>query len=343
MRSIPSTVLIVTGLLSLSRAIAQPAAPEPPLVEQPPGTPATAPIDRFSVAGHGPIPVIIIPELGNDETTYVEFAKRHADRFTTHTLVLPGSVKGSKAPPLDRGHVRDPEWLRNASNAIRAYAHEHKLDSPVIIGQGIGGTVAYLLAIREPELARAYVVINTLPAPSVGGPGRIPPKEARSAEVDQLERARILDMTQSAWTNRARSLAPLQTPNAQRANSIIEAAKTAPISAIRRYSLEPLYLDLRTELDATKTPILVFVTLPDWVREPDRGLLRATFLNVGFNRPNVRVELLDGARQWAILDEPERFDTPLLDFLKIPPVSQPTAPSQSTPPTGTTPPEPEPK
>ncbi|MBL8874936.1 MAG: alpha/beta hydrolase [Phycisphaerae bacterium] len=276
-----------------------------------------APIDRSVIAGEGPIPVILLAELGCDETIYTDFSKRHAGRFTIHTVVLPGAAKDSKAPPLDRGQIREPEWLVNAADAVRDYARAQKLDRPVVIGHGLGGTVAYLLAIREPELARAYVVLNALPAPSVGGPGRIPLKEQRATEVDKLDRAAILAMTPASWTNRARSIVPLQTPDFKRAETIIGSLSSTPIGSVKRYSLEPLYLDMRDDLDGTTTPILVMAMLPDWIKEADRRGFRTAFQNAGFNRPNMRIEVLEGVRQWAILDDPDRFDPPLLAFLGL--------------------------
>jgi len=327
MRAIRKSVLILAGLIPATVSAAQepvPAAP-PAWTEIKIAKPAL--IDRSAIAGNGAIPVIIIPELGCDETTYADFAKRHADRFTTHTLVLPGSVKDSKGPGLDRGQVRDPEWLVNAADAVREYATAHKLEKPLVIGHGVGGTVAYMLAIRDPDFANGYVIINSLPAPSIGGPGRIPLKAQRNSEVDKLERSSIVSMTPATWTNRARSLVPLQTTDPKRADALIASLSTAPISAIRRYTLEPLYLDMRDELDAVKTPILVYATLPDWIKEGDRRMLRAAFQNVGYNRSNVRVEILDGARQWAILEDAARFDPPLLAFLGLPPLPPDAAPT----------------
>lgn len=324
--------LIALGALAAPEALAQaePPAPKTPAAwtELKPRKPA--PIDRSSVVGAGPIPVIIIPELGCDETLYADFGTRHSERFTTHTLVLPGSVKDSKAPALDRGQVRDPEWLVNAADAVVEYAGAHKLENPVVIGQGLGGTVAYMLSIRNPEFARGYVVLNALPAPSVGGPGRIPLKEQRSTEVDKLDRASILAMTEGTWTDRVRLLAPRQTADPKRAAALIALASTAPINAIRRYSLEPLYLDMREELDGVRTPILVYATLPEWVKEADRRMLRAAFQNAGYNRPNVRVEIMDGARPWVMLDDADRFDAPLLAFLGLPPIA-PSEPSPAEP------------
>ncbi|MGH7241830.1 MAG: alpha/beta fold hydrolase [Phycisphaerales bacterium] len=326
MRAIPTVVLIAAGLLCGHSAPAQPPAPAGPALWKSIKIQKPAPIDRSSIEGQGKLPLIIIADLGLNETAYADFAKRHAERFTTHTLVLPGAVKESKGPSLDRGQVRDPEWLVNAVDAVRDYAKDHKLEKPLVLGQGVGGTVAYMLAIREPELATGYVIINALPAPSIGAPGRIPAKDQRSTEVDKLERSNIVGMSQSTWLKRIRSLVPLQTTDPKRAEALIAMLATAPIGAVRRYTLEPLYLDLREDLDGATTPMLVYATLPDWVGERDKAMLRASFQNVAFNRPAVRLEILDGARQWAILDDPARFDPPLLTFLGIAPDAAPATP-----------------
>lgn len=330
-RTIRWAVLVGISVLPLGAAVRA----DPPeerasaLREMKPRKPV--PIDRSAIAGEGPIPVILLAELGCDETIYADFAKRHAGRFTTHTVVLPGAARDSKAPPLDRGHVRDPEWLVNAADAVRDYAHAHKLERPVIIGQGLGGSVAYLLAIREPELARAYVMLNALPAPSVGGPGRIPLKEQRANEVDKLDRASILAMTPATWTNRVRSIVPLQTTDPKRAEAIIASISSAPIASVRRYSLEPLYLDMRDDLEGTTTPILVIAMLPHWIKESDRRMFRTAFQNAGFNRPNMRVEIMDGVRQWAMLDDPGRFDPLLFAFLGLDPTPGPDSPKADAP------------
>ncbi len=306
-------------------------------------------IPKSSIEGTGSRPLIIIADAGCDEAAYADFAKRHSERFTTHTLVLPGTRKGTAAPPLDRGQIKDPIWLVNAIDAVLAYAKEKQIEKPVVLGQGIGGTLAYMLAIREPQFASSYIIINTAPAPSVGGQGRIPAKEDRANEVDKLERPVLLAMDQNVWLNRVRQTVPRQTRNRDRAAILVNMLSDGQATGIRRYMLEAAYLDLREQLDAARTPILVYVTLPDWMNDQDKMMLRATFQNVAFNRPNVTLELADGCRQWMILDEPVKFDSPMLRFLGMETPSpaqeagdKPTAPP-ATPPEPPGKPEPEKK
>lgn len=273
------------------------------------------PIQKSSVEGRGKTPVIILAEIGTDENTYSDFSKRHAERFTTHTLVMPGASADTRPPALDRGQVRDPVFLVNAIEAVRNYAKEQKLEKPVVIGQGIAGTIAYMLAAKYPEFASAYVILNALPASSVGEPGNIPSKRERPSQVDKLERQALLGMNQNAWLNRIRQTVPGQTASRVRMDALINMMSKLPAQTVRRYMLEKLYLDLRDELGGTTTPILLYVTLPEWMKEMDKLVLRAAFQNAILNRPGSRLEVLDQTRQWVILDEPGKFDPPFLKFL----------------------------
>ncbi|MBY0113238.1 MAG: alpha/beta hydrolase [Phycisphaerales bacterium] len=339
--ALPIAAAILGASLTPNDALAQAPGVEAPAAK-PAELPAWAkvklpkavPIQASSVRGHGPMTLLIIAEVGADETAYEAFADRHAERFTTHTICLPGTTKGTSGPQLHRGDVNDPEWLLNAVNAVTGYVRDKKLEKPVVLGHSLGGMVAYMLSVREPQLAGAYVIVNMLPARGVGGAGRIPPKDQRAGEVDTLERARILEMTRSVYLNKVRDTVPMQCRDRTFSDTMINMYSNVSILAARRYQLESLYLDLREDLDTVRTPMLVIATLPDWFERRDREVLRAAFQNVGFNRSNVRVEILDNTLQWGIIEEPKKFDPPLLAFLGLkgddPQAEQPQAEKPAT-------------
>jgi pimeloyl-ACP methyl ester carboxylesterase len=314
--------------ITLAAAAQTSTAPTPTPAPTPAPAPAPAwtkfpkpklvPIQVSSVKGSGPLPVVIIGDLGPEPGAYDRFAQRHADRFTTHALAMPGTTKDAKGPQLNRGDVNDPEWLLNAVNAVAGYIRENKLDKPVVLGHGIGGMVAYMLAITEPDLARSHIIVNILPARGVGGPGRIPSREERNGEVDRLERAGLIELKRNAWLNSVRDTVPTQCRDFKFAEELVNQHSRVSVTAVKRYRLESLYLDLRDDLNAVKTPILVIATIPDWFARLDRSVLAAAFQNVGLNRPHVTVEILDNMRSWGIIEEPDRFDPPLLKFLGLP-------------------------
>lgn len=314
--------------VSLGAAAQPPSQPTSPADPTAPARPAPAwtkfpkpkpvPIQASSVKGTGPLTLVIISDVGPEPSTYDRFAERHAERFTTHTLAMPGTTKDTRGPQLNRGDVNDPEWLLNAVTAVAAYIREKKLDKPVVLGHGIGGMAAYMLAVTEPDLAGSYVVVNMLPARGVGGPGRIPSREERNGEVDRLERPGLMELKRNIWLNQVRDSVPTQCRDFAFAEELINQYSRVNVVAVRRYRLESLYLDLREDLNAVKTPMLVVATIPDWTERLDRQVLTAAFQNVGYNRPNVTVEILDNMRSWGIIEEPDRFDPPLLKFLGLP-------------------------
>jgi pimeloyl-ACP methyl ester carboxylesterase len=338
--SLASLAVALSAAAQSTSAPATPAATPPAntaLTPAPAWTkfpmPKPVPIQVSSVKGTGPLPVVIISDLGPEPIAYEPFAERHAERFTTHTLAMPGTTKDAKGPQLHRGDVNDPEWLLNAVNAVAAYIRDNKLDKPVVLGHGIGGMAAYMLAITEPDLARSYIVVNMLPARGVGGPGRIPSREERNGEVDRLERASLMELKRNVWLNQVRDSVPTQCRDFKFADELVNQYSRVNVVAIRRYRLESLYLDLRDDLTNVKTPMLVIATIPDWFERLDRQVLAAAFQNVGYNRPNVTVEILDNMRGWGIIEEPDRFDPPMLKFLGLPvpekaPEAKPESPAE---------------
>ena len=74
-----------------------------------------------------------------------------------------------------RGHG-DSEWSREldystmamAEDAI-AFARDRKLKRPIVIGHSMGGRVALLAALREPDLARALVLVDSGPEMNTSG------------------------------------------------------------------------------------------------------------------------------------------------------------------------------
>jgi pimeloyl-ACP methyl ester carboxylesterase len=320
-----SLASLAVSLGAAAQPPSQPTSPADPAVAARPAPawtkfpkPKPVPIQASIVKGTGPLPVVIIGDLGPEPVAYDRFAQRHADRFTTHILALPGTTKDTKGPQLHRGDVNDPEWLLNAVTAVATYIRDNKLDKPVVLGHGIGGMAAYMLAVTEPDLAGSYVVVNMLPARGVGGPGRIPSREERNGEVDRLERAGLMELKRNIWLNQVRDSVPIQCRDFAFAEELVNQYSRVNVVAIRRYRLESLYLDLRDDLNAVKTPMLVVATIPDWSERLDRQVLAAAFQNVGYNRPNVTVEILDNMRSWGIIEEPDRFDPPLLKFLGLP-------------------------
>ena len=92
-----------------------------------------------------------------------------------------------------RGHG-DTEWSREldysttamALDAI-AFARDRKLARPIVIGHSMGGRVALLAALREPDFAHALVLVDSGPEMNPGGGRTIRNFIRNNREFDNLD------------------------------------------------------------------------------------------------------------------------------------------------------------
>ena len=92
-----------------------------------------------------------------------------------------------------RGHG-DSEWSREldystiamADDAI-AFARDRKLARPIVVGHSMGGRVALLSALREPDFARALVLVDSGPEMNAPGGRTIRNFIRNNREFDNLE------------------------------------------------------------------------------------------------------------------------------------------------------------
>ena len=92
-----------------------------------------------------------------------------------------------------RGHG-DSEWSREldystmamAEDAI-AFARDRKLARPIVVGHSMGGRVALLAALREPDFARALVLVDSGPEMNAPGGRTIRNFIRNNREFDNLE------------------------------------------------------------------------------------------------------------------------------------------------------------
>lgn len=312
--------LIVSGVLVVASSLA--AAREPTAAERTEAwvsmtTARPTPIPASATHGSGPLAVLLLADLGADSSTYKDFAERHGALWTVHTLILPGGEPGVRPHRLERGQVNDPDWFINACEAVMQYAKERGIEKPVVIGHGVGGTTAYMLAIRNPDFARSTVVVGRLPALPIGSPGNIPSGQMRISEVDEHARDQLISMRPRDYRAQTAVLAADRTVNVDRADLIRRRLDALFPIVYTRYELEALYLDLRDGLTRLKTPLLIAGTISPELSAAAREHQRTALLNAAFERPMVSLEIFEGVRPWIIVDDPARLDASLLPFLGL--------------------------
>jgi esterase len=136
---------------------------------------------HFLEWGEPDAPAILLLHGGNQSAHSWDLVSLHlADRY--HVLALD-----------QRGHG-DSEWSREldysaearAADAL-AFIEDQQLASPVIVGHSMGGLVAMRMALTGPDLAKAFVLVDTGPELSPKGVEVVHNFVVRNVEFDDLE------------------------------------------------------------------------------------------------------------------------------------------------------------
>jgi len=136
---------------------------------------------HFSEWGEPDAPPVLLLHGGNQSSHSWDLVSVHlADRF--HVFALD-----------QRGHG-DTEWSRELDYSmdamvadVFAFVVDQELEHPVVIGHSMGGRVTLHAALKEPDLARALVIVDVGPELSAKGAKAIGDFVAHNVEFDDLE------------------------------------------------------------------------------------------------------------------------------------------------------------
>ena len=256
-----------------------------------PAVPRFAPA-RFSVEVRGTGPdVILIPGLTSGRDVW----RATADAVPGHRYHLI-QVSGFAGDPA-RGN-RAGAVIAPLADEIARYIADRRLDRPAIIGHSMGGTLAMMVAARNPLLASRIMVIDMLPQP-VG----------------------LFGGTASGWAPFANSLGGLMaTPDGRRLFGSFMGAFSPPSGGNRnsdpdvvgRATHELMRIDLTPQLPRIRAPMTVVYASPDARARAaiDRQFARAYAL-----APGARLIRIDGSGHMVMLDQPARFRAVMREFL----------------------------
>jgi pimeloyl-ACP methyl ester carboxylesterase len=136
---------------------------------------------HFSEWGQPGRPQILLLHGGNQSAHSWDLVSLHlSDRF--HVFALD-----------QRGHG-DSEWNRELDYSIDAmvadavaFVADQQLRQPIVFGHSMGGRIALTMAIEQPALARAYVIVDVGPEITAEGTKTIQNFVVRNIEFDDLE------------------------------------------------------------------------------------------------------------------------------------------------------------
>jgi 3-oxoadipate enol-lactonase len=244
------------------------------------------------VTGNGP-PLVLFHSLLADSTSFDPVA---ALLSSTHRVILLNLPGFGGSDPVD-GSFEDV-----ADRIGEALRKMEFAQSPIFIGNGFGGFIALLTAIRFPDIARRLVLADCGAAFNEAGRAAFRGMSAAAAEKGLEAIAGV-------------AMLRLFSPAFQQANPDLVAMRRerflrTDIGTFHRACAGLAALDLRDQLYQVTVPVLVLVGEFDEATPP----IMAHELAAGL--PNARLKVLAGCAHVPQLQEPEQFHAAIRDFLE---------------------------
>lgn len=257
-------------------------------------------VQRF---GNGAHTIIFIPGLGCGPWSWAEQIAHFSASDTVYALTLPGF---------------DGRPISGEQNLFGAFTHdfwslldERHIAKPIVVGHSLGGTLGIALAEDHPERLAGVVALDGLP---------IFPTLVQASSTERMAQAKALSQSIATET-RAQELAYeirfMQTIGTIQPDLV---APTAQLEAnsdpkgVAAWLSADLNADLRPALAKATVPIaelMPYAKPSPYTKEQTLGFYQMLFTGA----PKVSVVPIDGARHFAMLDQPQAVDAAITQFL----------------------------
>jgi len=282
-------------------------------------TSATAPADhghahaafesgRFHVRVEGEgRDIILIPGLSSHPDVWAPLVERLEGDWRVHMIHIQGFAG---APAMDNidGPVAAP-----VAAEIARYIREQGLEDTVVIGHSMGGTIAMMLAARDPDLVDRLVVIDMIPfmGNMFGGAAATPASVTPLA--DQIGAAMAASTPEQWRASATATIAGMIQTESLRAGPI-EHSVTSDPGVAGRAMRELIVTDLRPELSAITAPtqvIYVAFNNPGMTPAITDGIYAASFANLD----GVVLQRIDDSAHFIMFDQPVALADAINDFI----------------------------
>lgn len=241
------------------------------------------------VSGEGP-PIVFVHGF----TTTAEFWREQVAPFSaSHRVIrinLPGH--GVSPQPEDRDYTIEA-FANDVLEVYRALG----IDTAILVGLSMGGTIAQHVALNWPERVQALVLV-----------GATPHGLGEDVNVDNVLKAiEDVGVVTASQNVIERSFAPGTTAELL-AFAKAEVAQT-PAFVARQAIASLNRSDSRARLGEIGMPTLVVVGKEDTITPPNESVILADGI------PDSRLAILEGAGHFPMLEKPQVFNRLLADFL----------------------------
>lgn len=291
--------------LLLGAAASVPAQQAAPLANRFAAT--ETPAERFdagvlAVERHGQRgrPIILIPGLASGSWVWQEAIRRFRGEHAVYVVTLPGA--NGRAPIAG-----------DVLQALRQLIAARGLDKPVLVGHGLGGTLALAVAQQEPGLVGGVATIDGLPV--APGTEDLAPDQ-RPQLADGILR-KMAELTPQAFAiQQQQYMRSAGVVDMARADEIAKLMSASDPGAAVQYLAAQMARDLRSGLPAITAPVLVLAPFFD-LDAPESNLDAKVgyYAELMAGTPRLQVVGIPGARHFAMIDQPQRVTEALQAFI----------------------------
>lgn len=258
-----------------------------------------------TVTGKGP-DVVLIPGLTSSP-----------DVWKTTVAAVPGyryhlvKVAGFDSAPAG-ANATGPVLIPVAEEIAR-YIKEAALKSPALVGHSMGGSLATLVAGRNPGIASKVMVVDMMPflGAMFGGGGATPESVAPIAAQIRDGIARGAGDARKAQLET--TIASMIKTEAMRPSAVAQSLASDPVvSGQSMYDL--IVSDLRPDLAKIKVPLTVLWVVPAGAPLTEAQLAQYYKLSYA-NAPQAVLKHIPDSAHFIMYDQPEVFRSELRAFL----------------------------
>jgi len=296
--------------------------------------------------GRGPVPMILIPPIGFDESVYESFMTRNAERYTMYVATPAGFGNTLPPPRPERLDLEKLPWWSGYEQGVLKLIAKEKLKKPVVVGMVAGAYSAAHLALQHPEQFRAAILLNGMLVSPMGSPAD-PSKAASLEERRRMAYVRFnmgLTLTLSGVTPRRTSVPMLESalknaPPQQRQfmtgmNTRDEVRGTELFRTMSMqthpeanygYTVELMATDLTESFLTLKVPLLAIPSMSDdlWTASGVSRTNYIQFAEMKERHPEIPLTIAPfyDTRMLPTEDSPAELDATIADFLAGRPVA----------------------
>ena len=246
----------------------------------------------YEATGEG-TPILCVPGLGDTVWVWREIAPTLTSMHRV-VAVEPRGHGRSSSPP-------GKYTLEDMAGDIGAVTARLGLNRPVIIGHGLGARAALLLAIEQPRLPGALILIATGAAPAA--------KSVRRGVAERIHLAEAGDMQEAYRNRKSEGREPRGMTPKERAEHHRLFLRGDPSGYASAGYAELLAPDLTERLGEVACPVLALTGEEDPEYHEDARTLSAGI-------PRCESILIEGAGRYAQLDRPEAVLALIHDFFR---------------------------